>query len=616
MRWISLLGYLWFVGGVVSSASHDWKHSCLNGKNPAFMSVRQYMKEFAAGPCSPVVLLPGVLASVLMVEIVDCEALRYSDIGTFTSCGWDNCNSGQPGAPLSEYQIWIPAVGSPMTILSSNEMNKDCFAGLVQVAFSKGKDFVPIDKPGVRVRVKGQSRGTKLSSKCGAEGVEFFIPGVPNPESTEYFNAMINRLEDMGYKSGLTYQAVPYDFRLSSGFDGASNSLPAVMDLLRRFANKRVVIAAHSMGNMKAAYALWNMSQDQKDETVMTFLSIAPPFSGSAKPLSYTTCGSNEFFFPLDLGIDMKTWKILASSFPSIFELLPPPTFTSQRDQAWMQNVINRLKYENGTSTDPVFDFLPSKDQTCYPSFNQSKCRSGLEEYDHWASFIGLRIDNSNMKEFITNHSFCNLTQDMYSLFDQRFETLPNIGVPSIFVYSYVVPTEGKYVFNQDPRVTWSLDKFCSSKNLTWDPWAGDETVPSVSVMLAGLKWAMEFKQKQPGAKPVKFLDVCSVINVKRTPYDGQTAAGVREMTGVEYQGLPCDCSQGKYKHCTHIGMLHNKELVDYLSTTVYTNDVQPVSDMVSKMSDLELSVFHSECRILAVVKDRLLGDSRGGMDV
>lgn len=582
----------------IKEGNDAWKWKCTNGKDPLFLSIRAYMIEFGKGPCSPIVLLPGMLASILQVQITDCEAFRQANPTTFAACNWTTC-AGGPNSPASEYRIWAPDPNTPMNVLSSVEIEKQCFAGLIEAVFSSpsGK-FTPGQQPGIQVTVRGLTPGTQNSSACGLTSTENMIPGLVNPEATENFKLIVSRLIDMGYKSGLTAQAVPYDFRMPTGYDGASKNLGAIISLLHKFTNKKVVIAAHSMGNLKTAYGLWNMAQQDKDSMIQMYLALAPPYIGATKPVSYLTCGSNELFFPFNIGLDMKTWKVLAGTWPTIFELSPRLTYASQASQPWMQQIMQRIQYENGQSSDPVFSFLPTKSQLCYPNFSKATCQSGLEVLDNYGTLTGQPITNANLYQWLDTYSFSANTANMWTLLDSRFETLQNINVPTTIVYASVVPTEGKFTFNQDPRITADQNKFCNNKQMSWSPWLGDDTVPSTSAVTAALKWANEFITGTPNAKPIKMVDVCSAVNNRLTPYDSKNSSGAFQMSSVEYQGLPCDCSEGKYRHCTHTGMILLPALLDYLSTSLTPGDVQPVSEMVNSMTDFQLQDFLTSCTI------------------
>lgn len=64
---------------------------CVNGKDPTIMTNKQYLREFSKGPCSPNVILPGLLSTKLLVTI-DCQELKSFDPTTFNLCGWNSCS--------------------------------------------------------------------------------------------------------------------------------------------------------------------------------------------------------------------------------------------------------------------------------------------------------------------------------------------------------------------------------------------------------------------------------------------------------------------------------------------------------------------------------------------
>lgn len=63
---------------------------CVGEKDARALGDKEYLKEFARGPCNPTILLPGLL-SVKMVATIDCEVLRAHDPDTFAQCGWNAC---------------------------------------------------------------------------------------------------------------------------------------------------------------------------------------------------------------------------------------------------------------------------------------------------------------------------------------------------------------------------------------------------------------------------------------------------------------------------------------------------------------------------------------------
>lgn len=74
-------------------------------------------------------------------------------------------------------------------------------------------------------------------------------------------------------------------------------------------------------------------------------------------------------------------------------------------------------------------------------------------------------------------------------------------------------------------RLDYDIDLYDLLKNNTYGKSKsqyghGDETVPTVSSIIPGLKWAWEFDNKKKDAKPVKIVDYCSLFNEKYSPYD------------------------------------------------------------------------------------------------
>ena len=600
MKIIVLITLLVFAG--TSWQADTWKHICTNSKDPAKLNKKDYMAEFAKGPCSPMMLVPGLTGSILQV-MIDCKTLQSSDPTTFASCGWNSCGKSQGGlesVPDKEYVIWVPDVFSPMSIITEGQKSKDCWAGLLHVTYQtvQGKTTV-VSKPGVTVRARGltpETQGYK-ATQCGTKSIENLLgETVINPEATQYFKAIIDRLLDMGYQSGLTMQSMPYDFRMSSGVDAVSLYMSSTIKQMAALNNKKVIIVAHSFGNSKTMYTMWNMSQADKDANVALYMAVAPPWLGVLTPTKDLTCGDDGYSFA-GIGLDMKTFKEAVGTFPVGFELSPATTYTSQASQPWMQKILNRIKYENGQSSDPVFDFLPLRDAICYPKFNDKKCVSGLQDFSHFGTYMGsTQINASNLHSWVNQYTYETGTSQAWDVVDPRFTTVPNINIPTVVVYSNRCPTEGIYNFSADPRTYTSQNKFCPSSVDQWTPMMGDETVPSTSSVTVGLKWAMDFQNKVSGAKPIKFVDVCSEFNVKLSPYDSKSGSGQEIMSKLEYSGMVCDCSQGKYKHCTHEGILFLQAWIDFASKTALSNDMTSTSAMVNSMTEQQLEAYQNNC--------------------
>ena len=582
----------------------EFSNVCTNGKSASKLSIKAYMTEFAAGPCSPLIMLPGIMGSVLNIQI-DCHKLKAADPETFQNCGWSTC----PGevrytpedSPNKEYQGWMPGLFSPMSLATPNEKAKLCFGGLIQVVYDKSSGkMIYKDKPGVTIKPKGFTSETLdyIGSECGSTGVQDLIQGTVVPEAAKYFRNIIDRLKQMGYRSGLTLQALPYDFRLNSGVDPVSKNLDKVIKRLKNFNNKKVIILTHSMGGTKAIYSLWNMNQEDKDENIALFIPMAPPFIGAGKPIQFLTCGTNQYF-KVFAGLDMQTFKKSAGTFPSILEMAPSMLYSREADQLWMKKVKERIAYENNESDDPVFDWLPTREQVCYQQYSQKTCRSGLQTFDNFGTYLkDTPITVDSYRAWINEYGFNQNAKDIWHTLDSRFDTMPNPGVPTVVMYSQVLDTPGIYSFNIDPRKASSVNRVCSKEEMTYTPFRGDTTVPATSSVTPAIKWALEFMNKEKNAKPVKIVDICSQINVKSSPYDGDTENDRKSINKVEYQGLVCDCTEDKERHCNHESILVLPQLVDFVANSVISNDRSTVSHEVAAMSEELLVDFQQTCQI------------------
>jgi hypothetical protein len=83
--------------------------------------------------------------------------------------------------------------------------------------------------------------------------------------------------------------------------------------------NKKVIIVAHSMSNLRTSFMLWNAEQAWKDKYIQNYFAIAPTWIGSPLVISFLTCGNEDYTFPLHMGFDWPTFKKTVSNFTSMW---------------------------------------------------------------------------------------------------------------------------------------------------------------------------------------------------------------------------------------------------------------------------------------------------------
>ena len=576
-------------------------YTCTNGKNPKHLSNLEYLTEFGKGPCAPVILIPGISGSVLVAEI-DCPALKQADPKTFEKCGWKHCKSGL-GSPSKEYRVWIGDYASPMTLLSPLNINKACFRGLVHQNYTKTADgkLQISAKTGVKISPLGRTPKTssRKKSACGINGIQNLVPSVDKLIYPIYYSKISKRLKKIGYKAGLTMTGLPYDFRIGQGHDDFYEMLTHNLEELHKLTGKKVVTVAHSMGNSRTFNALWRMSQADKDRLIASHISIASALMGSPVAFYNVICATNAFHKFLNLGLDFKTFKDSAGSFESLYELNPSRTYSLAKNEPWMKEINQRIAYDNGKSTNPgEIDFLPTRDQTCYPNFDAKQCRSGLADFRKFGTYDGKEINTDNYRNFVNDHGMRRDFSGIWDLKNNNHEaTLPNPGVQVNFIYSSVVDTKVEYNFKKDPRTFTDKNSFCSKNDVQITKYGGDGSLPTTSVVTPAYKWALDFKAEQPNAKPVKLVDICSTANEATSPYDSTDSEGVKHVTKNGYIGLPCSCKKGKAKGCNHSNMLYLPEVSRFIHAALQTGETKELTDFAKFMTTEALDEYVDKCK-------------------
>jgi hypothetical protein len=123
----------------------------------------------------------------------------------------------------------------------------------------------------------------------------------------------------------------------------------------------------------------------------------------------------------------------------------------------------------------------------------------------------------------------------------------------------------------------------------------GDETVLSASSLLPGFKWAAEFRQKLPGAKPVVFAEVCAAMNRRTSVFQTQA----RTVERNEYQGIACQCKKGTESHCGHLSLISEQNVIDYVVSSLMDRQTAQSPLFFDSKTEEALRSFVDRCSIL-----------------
>jgi len=149
-----------------------------------------------------------------------------------------------------------------------------------------------------------------------------------------------------------------------------------------------------------------------------------------------------------------------------------------------------------------------------------------------------------------------------------------------VLIYGSHMNTDHQYTFDYDPRLSVENDQYAFPNVTTFTQ--GDGTVPVSSSLIAGIKWAWEFdnKENDPNlqiAKPVKVLEWCSQYNTQGFIYDTNSTDKSNNFTQNGYIGLNCTCQSTSKAtdgdDCVHGTIINDQYFVNFFVGYIRTND-------------------------------------------
>ncbi len=342
-------------------------------------------------------LVPGILGTKLVVSI-DCETLRDFAGQRFLDCGWNSC-FGIGFKPDSEYLLWI-SLTTLLIPITKPAQQRRCFGDLMemQLHYSDKKLERITNFPGINVTWYGNSQESAEYSRCGLNAVmnlngKESVLGLQSSQcALNGYGDMSEQLEAMGYESGLTMQAIPYDYRVGINMGNTTSQIPTALCNLWALTGKKAVLVTHSLGSLHSLSALgFHMSEADRDQCVRHYLPIGPPWMGVTSAIRNALTGDPEYFTEnkqndyFSTGINQyQQVKFIRTSGGSI-DLFLRDTFTLDKDEEWMQEVRNRIEWDR-TGVKPhgkALEWYPPPTADCYSSeySYHPKCAMGLHDF-------------------------------------------------------------------------------------------------------------------------------------------------------------------------------------------------------------------------------------------
>ena len=504
--------------------------------------------------------------------------------------------------PDKEYRLWIPPLTSKLNIFTLDEKANECFAKFFKLDLDPSKPLEQAITPpiGFTVRPYGSSLGTKGQTNCGDKAITDLFGGFGDSKKTKVFDKMFNMLQEMGYVPGLTYQALPYDFRLSYRNNQINEAFEKNLVRLNKLTNKKTIVMSHSLGSVNTYNQLLRLDQNKKDSLIKSWVNVAGPLLGAPKAIKTLISGDSEFLFFKMIGLHFKAAAEVCNSTLSDYELIPTDAFTLYKNKSWFKDIKKWTAYEQGEITyeEAGFSFLPKKEEKCavrkYTGGFDTQCKFGLFDTSKETMFK-IKDEEYKMNEFeklLSKWGISDKAAALYKLTrDSNLTELRNPGVPIVSVFVSKLKTEKSYTYKDED------DEFYNPNTVTH---YGDGTVPSYSPLIPALKWAKEFEKGQRNANPVKIVELCSTYNRKKDLYDHKDKSGEKSFTNNEYVGLKCQCEFDQdLKQCEHQFMNTDNGFLEMFKNLLISSEGTSdklFSSFISTLSAPYLKQLTTEC--------------------
>ena len=595
------------------------KDFCLNYRKKDKIRKKEVLLEFAKGPCSPIILAPGVMSTKLTVEI-NCEVLREKQPHIFKSCGWTSCGEKYhfwQSIPENEYILWIPSLSGPLSVFTISKGSNMCFANLIKPHFDFDNKPEDIIKPreGVKIRIYGFTPGTKNDRNCGGGAISNLLPLALQNDTTSAFANLIASLERIGYISGLTMQALPYNFYYSYRKNEFKLGFMKNLRKLKLYTGKKITLIGHSMGNINILHNLSLLTKEQKELYIFNYVAIAPPYLGAPKATKVLISGNDEFS-KLNgyLGFHFDASVRTSSNQLSVYDLAARNPFSIYRGMDFMDKIKDRILYEQLDEVpfeESGIDFWPKKDEICHEEnlvgINKY-CNIGFHNFDLHPKFEFIQKDGTiedynfdTVQEMLNKYPISKHIPNLYKKLYTNEIALIKPGVPVFLIFNNSIKTTFKVKFSENYKTEIQNKTYPTIVKET--PISGDKTVPTYSAIIPGLHWANEHSSNKTDktSPPVKFIEYCSLAHQNGRIYDNITENGA-VITKNEYIGLSCKCleqNMSDYDACDHASMMADVNLISFLHGVV--NGFQKIGEEVIKgierLDDVQLLKDMALCR-------------------
>ena len=307
--------------------------------------------RFILGKCNPVLLIPGIYGTKLMVEL-NCKGIATYERKTTLKnirlyCGDTICSDETKTS--EEHSLMVSLSDEAFSILGSETDKYSSCLGFIATHFqNEGEcpkynngDNICYYSKYIKVGFYGGTTETVSKGRCGLEGIQNIIQsgnsavdGIVNIGVARSFGVVSKELINRGYKEGFSLGGLPNDYRrYASTNNFATKVFQSQINRLYSNTGKPVVVIAHSYGTLIALTNLLKQENKNILKKIKKFVAIAPPFSGSTNLLDAFLHGLEEWNVNFDIfgkTIHISNYNIFGQllmykTLPILIELRPLP---------------------------------------------------------------------------------------------------------------------------------------------------------------------------------------------------------------------------------------------------------------------------------------------------
>jgi hypothetical protein len=345
------------------------KNKCVNGKDVDKLNAKDYLREFAKGPCNPVINVPAMTSGRIMLDMV-CSQAKTNYAKTWETCGWFvPCNK-------KSVLIYPPSMTFAASFMLQDPFKgKDnflkCFIQLFQldVTVDKSGKAHYYQKEGITSRPQWEGAYNFGSSErresCGFRANNKIVngPSFISKLQIDYLAEWWDEYKHLGYRSNLSIFNYAYDWRYDANTAADKWGFKNMAETLYALTNKPIVVAGHSYG-VNVGYAGLSMfDKPRRMKIFKSFIAAGGPWLGAYIPFDFQN--GTPMPLPVTMPGPASLMQEMFASLGVLYTLNPKDFWLRYADADFTKKTRAMIKYYRGQTKTNPFSWMPSTEKLC-----------------------------------------------------------------------------------------------------------------------------------------------------------------------------------------------------------------------------------------------------------